>query len=114
MHPRDAKMKLAREITEIFHGAEAAEQAEATFVRVFQQGSLPQDMPEYTLQPGQSILDVLLAAGLVGSKGEGRRLMDQNCVRLDGETLKDPNQPFPHTGVLQAGKRRFVRINQVG
>ena len=109
-HPRDAKMKLAREITEIFHGAEAAEQAEATFVRVFQQGSLPQDMPEYTLQPGQSVLDVLLAAGLVGSKGEGRRLMEQNGVRLDGETLNDPNQPFPHAGVLQAGKRRFVRI----
>jgi tyrosyl-tRNA synthetase len=110
MHPRDAKMKLAREITEIFHGAEAAEQAEASFVRVFQQGSLPQDMPEYELQPNQSVLDVLLAAGLVSSKGEGRRLMEQNGVRLDGETLNDPNQPFPHTGVLQAGKRRFVRV----
>ena len=110
MHPRDAKMKLAREITEIFHGAEAAEQAEATFVRVFQQGSLPQDMPEYSLVPGQSVLDVLLAAGLVSSKGEGRRLMEQNGVRLDGETLNDPNQPFPHAGVLQAGKRRFVRV----
>jgi tyrosyl-tRNA synthetase len=111
MHPRDAKMKLAREITEIFHGLEAAAQAEATFIRVFQQGSLPQEMPEFTLQPGQTVLEVLLAAGMVNSKGEGRRLMEQNGVRLDGETLSDPNQPFPHPGVLQAGKRRFVRVN---
>ena len=111
MHPRDAKMKLAREIAEIFHGREAATQAEATFIRVFQQGSLPQDMPDFTLQPGQSVLDVLLAAGLVTSRGEGRRLIEQNGVRLDGETLANPNQPFPHAGVLQAGKRRFVRIN---
>lgn len=110
MHPRDAKMKLAHEITEIFHGKEAAAQAQDTFVRVFQQGSLPEDMPEHALQPGQTVLEVLLAAGLVGSKGEGRRLMEQNGVRLDGATLNDPNQSFPHPGVLQAGKRRFVRI----
>jgi len=109
MHPRDAKMKLAREITEIFHGREAA-QAEAAFVRVFQQGSLPEEMPEFDLQPGQTVLEVLLAAGLVSSKGEGRRLMEQNGVRLDGATLNDPNQPFPRPGVLQAGKRRFVRV----
>ena len=110
MHPRDAKMKLAREIAEIFHGVEAAAQAEANFVRVFQQGSLPEEMPEFTLPAGQSVLDVLLATGLVSSKGEGRRLLEQNGVRLDGETLKDPHQPFPHAGVLQAGRRRFVRI----
>ena len=110
LHPRDAKMKLAREITEIFHGREAAAQAEATFIRVFQQGSLPEEMPVYTMESGQTVLDVLLAAGLVNSKGEGRRLMEQNGVRLDGETLRDPNQPFPREGVLQAGKRRFVRV----
>jgi tyrosyl-tRNA synthetase len=110
MHPRDAKMKLAREITEIFHGREPAAQAEAAFVRVFQQGSLPEEMPEFSLQPGQTVLDVLLAASLVSSKGEGRRLMAQNGVRLDGVTLNEPNQPFPHPGVLQAGKRRFVRV----
>ena len=41
---------------------------------------------------------------------EGRRLVAQNGVRLDGETLKDPNQTFPHPGVLQVGKRRFLRV----
>lgn len=110
LHPRDIKMRLAREIVEIFHGEEAALQAEEHFKRVFQQGSLPEEMPEISLTPGQSVLDVMLAAGLASSKSEARRLLEQNGVRLDGETLSDANQPFPHPGVLQAGKRRFVRV----
>ena len=110
IHPRDAKMKLAREIVSIFHDPEAAAQAEGNFVRVFQQGDLPQEMPEYRLQPGQTVLDVLEASGLVASRGEGRRLVAQKGVRLDGQTLEDPNQPFPHPGVLQAGKRRFLQV----
>jgi tyrosyl-tRNA synthetase len=110
LHPRDAKMRLAREIVSIFHSEEAAAQAEEHFKRVFQQGSLPEEMPEIALAPGQSVMDVLLAAGLVASKSEARRLLEQNGVRLDGQTLTDPAQPFPHPGVLQAGKRRFVRV----
>jgi tyrosyl-tRNA synthetase len=110
LHPRDVKMKLAREIVSIFYSPGEAESAEAEFVHVFQQGDLPEDMPEYRLQAGQSILDVLAAAKLVSSKSEGRRLIDQNGVRLDGETLTDPNQEFPHPGVLQVGKRRYLRV----
>jgi tyrosyl-tRNA synthetase len=112
IHPRDAKMKLAREIVEIFHNPEEATQAEAAFVRVFQKQKLPEDMPTYALQPGQTVLDVLQAGGLVNSRGEGRRLISQNGIRLDGETLTDPYQTFPHPGVLQAGKRRFLRVTE--
>jgi tyrosyl-tRNA synthetase len=111
VHPRDAKMRLAREIVEIFHDPQAAAQAEASFVRVFQQGDLPAEMPEYALQPGQSVLDVLEASGLAATRSEGRRLISQGGVRLDGQALADPNQPFPRPGVLQAGKRRFVRVH---
>lgn len=110
LHPRDVKMKLAREIVEIFHDAQAAVSAEENFVRVFQQRNLPEDMPEYTLKPGESVLDVLDASGMIKSRSEGRRLITQNGIRLDGEVLNDPNQPFPHPGVLQAGKRRYTRV----
>lgn len=110
LHPRDVKMKLAREIVEIFHDPSAAKQAQENFVRVFQQRDLPEDMLEYSLVPGQSVLDVLEASGLVKSRSEGRRLIAQNGIRLDGELLDDPNQAFPHPGVLQAGKRRFTRV----
>ena len=109
-HPRDAKMKLAREVAEIFHGAEAAKQAEANFISVFQKGSLPDDMPVFFLRSGQTVLDVLLEGKLATSKSEGRRLIEQHGVRLDGVTLTDPNQLVPHAGVLQAGKRRYLRI----
>ncbi|HJW90417.1 MAG TPA: tyrosine--tRNA ligase [Anaerolineales bacterium] len=110
LHPRDAKMKLAREIVEIFHGPQAAAEAEENFVRVFQQGDLPEEMPEYRLTAGQTVLDVLEASGLTATRGEGRRLVMQKGVRLDGDTLEDPNQPFPRPGVLQVGKRRFLKV----
>jgi tyrosyl-tRNA synthetase len=111
LHPRDAKMMLAREIVEIFHDQQSAMSAENNFVRVFQKHDLPEDMPEYALKSGQSVLDVLEASGMIKSRSEGRRLINQKGVRLDGEVLDDPNLPFPHTGVLQAGKRRFTRVN---
>jgi tyrosyl-tRNA synthetase len=109
-HPRDAKMKLAREVTEIFHGSDASQRAEDNFISVFQKGSLPDDIPAYKMRAGQTVLDVLLEGKLVGSKSEGRRLLEQNGVRLDGVTLTEPNQVFPHAGVLQAGKRRYLKI----
>jgi len=110
LHPRDVKMRLAREIVSIYHGEEAAARAEEAFVRVFQQRDLPDEMPQYTLQAGQTVLEVLVASKLVSSKSEGRRLIEQHGVRLNGEALTDPGQPFPHPGVLQVGKRKFVRV----
>ena len=110
LHPRDAKMKLAREIVSIYHSEAEAEHAEQEFVRVFQQGDMPEQMAEYKLQEGVSLLDVLVTSQLVASKSEGRRMVTQNGVRLDGVTLTDPNQTFPHPGVLQVGKRRFLRV----
>lgn len=109
-HPRDAKMELAREIVEIFYNAEAAKQAEEAFVRVFQRGASPEDMPEYSLQAGQTVLDVMLGGNLIVSKNEGKRVLSQNGVRLDGEVLTDANVVFPHPGVLQVGKRRFLKV----
>ncbi|MBC8336360.1 MAG: tyrosine--tRNA ligase [Anaerolineales bacterium] len=110
MHPRDAKMKLAREIVSIFYGEDAAQPAEDAFIKLFQKKDIPDDMPEYSLAEGQSILDVLLATGLVDSKSNARRMVDQKAVRLDGETLDRAGDAFPHPGVLQVGKRKFVRI----
>lgn len=110
VHPRDAKMKLAHEITATYYSEAQADQAQEAFVRLFQQGQVPAEMPEYTLQPGQTALDVLLAAGLVASKSEGRRMFEQKGVKLDGEVLEKFDTAFPHPGVLQVGKRRFVRV----
>ncbi len=110
IHPRDAKMRLAREITSIFYGATDAQAAEEAFVRLFQQKDVPEEMPEYKLEPNQTVLDVLVTAALVTSKSEGRRLVEQKGVKLDGKALEKFDAVFPHPGVLQVGKRRFVRV----
>ena len=110
LHPRDAKMKLAREIVSIFYSNEEAQAAEEAFVRLFQQKETPDEMPEYEMQAGATVMDVLTGAGLVSSKSEARRMIDQKGVRLDGETLERGDGVFPHPGVLQVGKRRFVRV----
>jgi tyrosyl-tRNA synthetase len=110
IHPRDAKMALAREIVAIFHEEAVALAAEGAFKKVFQQKDVPDEMPEITLQLGQTVLDVLVAANLVASKSDGRRLIEQKGVKLGGEILEKFDAPFPRPGVLQVGKRRFVRV----
>ena len=109
-HPRDIKMELAREIVGIFQGEAAAQEAEAQFKRVFQDREAPDEMPEFELRAGATVAEVLLGAGLASSKSDARRLIEQKGVRLDGETLERGDMAFPHAGVLQAGKRKFVRV----
>jgi tyrosyl-tRNA synthetase len=67
-------------------------------------------MPEFSLKDGQTVLDVILEAKMAASKSEARRLFDQKGVRLDGETIERGDLTFPHPGVLQVGKRRFLRV----
>jgi tyrosyl-tRNA synthetase len=108
-HPRDIKMELAREIVSIFHGDADAVKAEEHFKRVFQEREIPDEMPEYALQTGQTVVDVILAAGMAESKSKARSLIDQKGVKLDGQVVERDAQ-FPHPGVLQVGKRRFLRV----
>lgn len=110
LHPRDLKAEIAREITSVFYGDKEAAAAEANFARVFQQGDVPADVETRKIDGQQSVQDVLVASGLAKSKSEARRLIEQKGVKLDGAVLSDPNQPFPGSGVLQVGKRRFLRI----
>ena len=110
LHPRDAKMKLAYEITSIFYREAEAQKAQDSFVKMFQQKEVPDEMPEYDLQPGQTILDVILTAKMAASKSEARRLFDQRGIRLDGETIERGDVTFPHPGVLQVGKRKFLKV----
>jgi tyrosyl-tRNA synthetase len=110
LHPRDAKMRIAFEITSIFYGEAAAYKAQETFIKTFQQKEIPERIAEYELQSGQTVLDVILDAKLAASKSEARRLFDQRGVRLDGVTVERGDVTFPHPGVLQVGKRKFLKV----
>ena len=110
LHPRNVKMQLAHELVSIYHNPAEADRAQDEFVRVFQKGDLPEEMETFKMTEGMTVLEVLAASGLVASNAEGRRLVNQNAVRFEGETLTDPFAPLQGEGVLQVGKRKFVRI----
>lgn len=115
-NPRDVKFELAQEIVGRFHGASAAEQAQADFIARFAQKSLPTDLPLQTLQTedpeGQSLVAALKAAGLAASNSEASRKLTEGAVRIDGEKVTDRALKLaPGTEcILQLGPRRFARI----
>lgn len=112
VHPRDAKMRLAREIVALYHGSQAAREAEDRFKQVFQKGQIPGEMPSFTFAASAGIIDVMVDAGLASSKSEARRLIQQNGVRINGETVGSIDMELSKTGevVIQVGKRKFARI----
>ncbi len=112
LHPRDAKMQLAREIVSTFYGDEAAARAEEHFKTVFQQRALPPDIPEHPLSGPVNIVDLMHATGVVSSKREARRLIQQQGVKLDGEVVESTDTIIKpgQAEVLQVGRRRFVKL----
>ena len=111
LHPMEAKKKLAWEIVDVFHGSEAANGAAEHFERLHQRGKLPTDMPQFALSQPINIVDLVVEAGLAPSKSQARRLIQQGGVRLDEERVPDIGLLVPAgEGVLQVGKRRFVRL----
>ncbi|MDA8145317.1 MAG: tyrosine--tRNA ligase [Thermaerobacter sp.] len=113
LNPRDVKMRLARDIVGEFHGAKAARSAEEEFRRVFQRRERPEEMPTVRVAPGsRRLIELLLEAGLTPSLSEGRRQIRQGAVRVDGiPWTAEEGELAPVSGmVLQAGKRRFARV----
>ena len=108
-NPMAAKKRLARTIVSEFWGDDAARVAEETFERTVQRKEVPDEMPEFNVEDGQPLIDVVVAAGAAPSKREARRLFEQNAVTLDG-TLVDATTPARSGTVLQVGKRRWFRL----
>jgi tyrosyl-tRNA synthetase len=112
--PMQAKLELAREIVARSHGEAAARAAEEHFARVVQRGEAPEEMPDVALPAGDPVhLPGLLAAAFGLSTSEARRLLAQGGVKLDGAAVTELDLPRERLGgaVLQAGKRRFARLN---
>ena len=113
VHPMDAKMALAREMVERFHGAQEAGLASESFTRVFKEKAVPQDMPEIALALERPwICSVLKDASLVKSTSEAKRLVVQGAVSIDDEKVSDPEQVLSSgVYIIKVGKRRFARVS---
>lgn len=113
-NPRDIKLALGSEIVSRFHGAAAGPAAVEAFVAQFAQGQMPTDIPEVIIAvpaAGLSLAAILKEAGLVGSNGEGNRLIDQRAVKVDQQKVENRALVLNagHTYLLQVGPRRYVR-----
>ena len=113
LHPRDAKMQLAAEVTSAFYSDEQAKAAQQDFVVKFQQKAIPDEMDRFVLKGSLKCLDVLVESGMVKSRSEGRSLIAQNGVKLNEKTLTEWGADLSE-GVLQVGKRKFLRLVKPG
>ena len=116
--PRNAKHELARSIVRMYHGAEAADAARQHFEKTVIKGEVPHDIDVFQPTPEEEtrigILNLMSQAGLTESNGQGRRMIQQNAVEIDGEKVRDIGMqidlatatPF----ILKVGKRRYARI----
>lgn len=113
-NPRDAKLRLAFEITKLYSGEEKAEAAQEEFIRVFSRKELPKEIETKNISKDEMRLDDLLVeANLAASKSEARRLIEQGAVEIDGKRFDDPNSIIKISDkeiLLQVGKRRFLKI----
>ncbi|MGD6856409.1 tyrosine--tRNA ligase [Bacillus infantis] len=114
LHPRDAKMLLGKTIVRMYHGLEAAEQAEQHFISVFQKGSMPEDIPvmEWKGEKETSIIDLLVGLEMLSSKSEARRMIENKGVKINGEQVDHSQLSLSITDglIVQVGKRKFIKI----
>ena len=112
-NPRDIKRSLAKDLVERYYSEKEAKSAEAAFDQIFIKKDNPDSMPSYNLSSEVNLIDILLSEKLIASKGEGKRLIAQNAVKIDGTVCNDINQSISPAGVdviIKVGKRRFLRI----
>jgi len=118
LNPKDAKVRLAKEIVTTYHSKDAAGKAEKEFENIFKKGGLPEDTPVYKIEKSQLkdgaiwVCNLLTQAGLTDSNSDARRLIKQGAVSIDGEKISDENaQVEVKEGmILKVGKRRILKI----
>lgn len=114
IHPKEVKKQLARELTARFHSSQESLKAEENFETVFKKGGLPDDITEKRVQSSEKIWlpKLLVELELVNSTSDGRRMIKQNAVSIDGEKVTDVDTQVSPTGerLIKVGKRRFCRV----
>jgi tyrosyl-tRNA synthetase len=117
-NPRDAKLRLAKEIVTIYHGTEEAEKAQQYFIDTFSKKQIPTEIKEQkvewcdSLDSYQNLIDFIVSAGLATSRSDARRKMEQGGLYIDGVRTVESRilTPDDNGKVVQVGKKDFVKI----
>jgi tyrosyl-tRNA synthetase len=115
LSPRDAKVKLARDIVQLYHGNKAAAEAQEHFEKTVVRKELPDDMPVFKLSgdgDNATVAKLLVSIGWAGSNREAQRLVIQGAIKIDGARIDDVRHAEKSWNgrVLQKGNHQFIRI----
>ena len=113
INPRDIKRDLAKDLVERYYDKDTALEAEQAFDQIFVKKSIPDDMPIFKVRSNSNILDILLSEKLIASKAEGKRLIAQNAIKIDGEVCSNIGYEISNGCgelIVKIGKRRFLKI----
>ncbi len=112
INPRDLKIRLAKEIVALYHGADAAKRAEENFIKTFSQGGIPESIPTARAAAGEKIVDILVREKIVDSKSEFRRLLDEGAIKdaVTGDVVMSPDAQVTKAVTLKVGKKRFLQV----
>lgn len=110
LNPMEAKRELAIDVVTQFHGDKKAAEVSTTFKKVIQEKGIPKKMPILELKVPKNVIDALVSSGIITSKSEIRRLIDQGGLEWNGEKLTDSSLILESGGVLKIGKHKFLNI----
>ena len=114
INPRDIKRDLAKDLVTRYYDMDTALKAEQAFDQIFVKKSIPDNITVFDLYDDTTILEVLMSESLIKSKAEGKRLIAQNAIKIDGEVCSDPSHPLSKGCgdlIIKVGKRRFLKIS---
>ncbi len=113
LHPKEAKIKLAKLIISQYHGEAQSQAAANEFSRVFSSKELPNEIPEFAIGSEKLVVDICAESGMVKSKNESRRLIQQGGIEFAGVKITDIAAKINSGGVLKIGSRRFLRVIKI-
>jgi len=108
--PKESKLTLAKAIIASYWGSKLADEAQESWTSTFSKGEIPEDVREVTMPSGQLLADILLAEGLIASKTEWRRLVNEGAVSIGSEKVNDEKFKIEKSSVVRVGKHRFLKI----
>ena len=109
-NPRDIKMELALALVSLYHNDKEANLAKLSFIETFQNGGVPDIMPEIEQKEGEDLGSLLVGGGIVESKSEFKRLVEQGAISLSDGTKIEDYKALVQEGIYRVGKKRFVKV----
>ena len=112
-NPRDIKRSLAKDLVKKYYSEKEADLAQSSFDQIFVKRDNPENMQVRKIDSDVGLLELLTEEGLVASKGEGKRLLNQNAIKINGQVCNDINFVISSSEeefVIKVGKRRFLKV----